>query len=202
MIRNRSSLSEQSAYSAGLGVDVDPAVCRVAAGAGHHGDGACHRAEELGSAVLEYVSDRKSPSLGNALEGRIVGQGQVGLYHHGAVIRVLRILLEALGLLQSQRAPVYAVSTVYFLGDELDALSERGVEIVQVLDRAVLSFFAGIDDCLGKLDGSVAAVLPVLGQCAAYSALSAELSVYIDGTRRGNGIGRALYDALERDRTC
>lgn len=30
-------------------------------------------------------------------------------------------------------------------------------------------------------------------------ALSAELSVYVDGTKRGEGIGRALYGALERE---
>ena len=121
-----------------------------------------------------------------------MGQGQVGLYHHGAVVSVLRIVLEALGLLQSQRAPVYAVSTVNFLGDELDALSERGVEFIQVLDRAVLSFFAGIDDCFGKLDGSVAAILPVLGQCAAYSALCAESSEELDFLV---GVGVELVDA-------
>ena len=65
---------EQAADGAGLGVDVDSAVRRVRTGTGHHGDGAGHRAKELGSAVLQDVSDFELPSLGNSLEGRIVGE--------------------------------------------------------------------------------------------------------------------------------
>ena len=65
---------EQSAYFTSLGVNIDLPVCRVGSGSGHHSDGACHRAKELGSAVLEDISDLELPSLGNSLEGRIVGE--------------------------------------------------------------------------------------------------------------------------------
>ena len=70
---------EQAGNLAGLGIDVDAPVCRVGSRAGHHGDRARHRAEELRAAVFQNVADRKTPAGGLALLGGIVGQGQVGL---------------------------------------------------------------------------------------------------------------------------
>ena len=56
---------EQAGNLAGLGVDVDAAVGRVGCRAGHHGDGAGHRAEELRAAVLENVADGARQPLGS-----------------------------------------------------------------------------------------------------------------------------------------
>ena len=92
---------EQAGDLTGFGVDVDTAVSGVSGSTGHHGDGTGHGAQELGSAVLQNVADGQLPTGGHALLGGIVGQGQVGLNHHGAVVSVLGIGLEALSLLLS-----------------------------------------------------------------------------------------------------
>ena len=179
---------------AGIVVDVDAAVSRGRGGTGHHGDGAGHRAEELRAAVLQDVADGEPPAGGNALLGRVVGQGQVGLDHHGAVILVLRVRLEALSLLRGQRRPVAAVSAVDFLGDQLTALTQRHVEVVQDLD--VDRLLAGFVNGLGQLDGAFAAVTPVVGLRAAHAVLLAELLQ--QGDLSGGG-GVEAVDADNRD---
>ena len=101
-----------------------------------------------------------------------MGQGQVRLDHHGAVVRILRVTLEALGLFNGQRRPVDAVGTVDFRGNALDALAERHVQRIEVVEFGRL--FAGVNDEFGQFNGALAAVLPVLGQGAADAALFAE----------------------------
>ena len=151
---------EETGNLASLDVDVDAAVSRVSRRAGHHGDGAGHRAEELRAAVLEDVADGEAPALRLALLGGVVGEGQVGLDHHGAVVGVLRVGLETLGLLNGQRRPVDAVGAVDFLRDQLNALTQRHLEVVQELDLDRL--FAGFDNGLGQLQRAFAAEAPVV----------------------------------------
>ena len=125
---------EQAGNLAGLDIHVDTAISGVSSGAGHHGDGAGHGAQELRAAVLQNVADEQTPAGGNTLLGGIVGQGQVGLDHHGAVVGVLGIGLEALGLLDSHGSPVDTVGTVDLTGDQVNALTQRHLQIVQELD--------------------------------------------------------------------
>ena len=117
----------------------------------------------------------------------------MGLDHHGAVILVLRVRLEALGLLHSQRCPVNAVGAVDFLGNQFHALTQRHFKIVQELD--VDRLLAGFDDGLGQLDCTFAAVTPVVGLRAADAVLFAEF------LQQGDfrvGIGVEAVDADDR----
>ena len=184
---------EEAGNLAGLDVDVDAAVSRVSRRAGHHGDGAGHRAEELRAAVLEDVADGEAPALRLALLGGVVGEGQVGLDHHGAVVGVLRVGLETLGLLNGQRCPVDAVGAVDFLRDQLNALTQRHLEVVQELDLDRL--FAGFDNSLGQLQRAFAAEAPVVGLGAADTVLLAELLQQSD---LRVGIGVEAVDADDR----
>ena len=117
----------------------------------------------------------------------------MGLDHHGAVILVLRVGLEALGLLDSQRRPVDAVGAVDFLRDQLNALTQRHFEVVQELD--VDRIFAGFDNGLCQLDRAFAAEAPVVGLGAADTVLLAELLQQRD---LRVGIGVEAVDADDR----
>ena len=117
----------------------------------------------------------------------------MGLDHHGAVVGVLRVGLEALRLLDSQRCPVNAVGAVDFLGDQLDALTQRHLQIVQELD--VDRLLAGLDNGLSQLDRTLAAVTPVVGLGAADTVLLAEL---LEQSDLGVGIGVEAVDADDR----
>ncbi len=55
--------------------------------------------------------------LGTPLSGRIVGEAQMGLDHHGGVVGVLGIVFQHLGLGFSFGQPGNAVGAVHFLGD-------------------------------------------------------------------------------------
>ena len=94
------------------------------------------------------------------------------LDHHGRIISVLRIVLEAFCLLKSERLPVDSVSTVHFCGDLLNSLAKRHIKVVEIMQFS--RFFACIDDCLCQFQRTLSAVLPVLGQCAANIVFSAE----------------------------
>ena len=117
----------------------------------------------------------------------------MGLDHHGAVVGVLRIALEALCLLLCQGRPVHAVRTVNFLRDQLNALTQRHFERIEELDLVFL--VAGVNDRLSKLNRAFAAVAPVVGQCAADTLLLAELA---DEGDLGVGVGIELVDADDR----
>ena len=56
---------EQAGDLAGLDVHVHPPEGRVGAGAGHQGNGAAHRADELGAAIHQEVPDGQPPALGD-----------------------------------------------------------------------------------------------------------------------------------------
>ena len=187
------SILEQTGNLAGLGVDVDAAIGGVGCRAGHHGDGTSHRAEELRAAVFQNVADLELPAFGFALLGGVVGQGQVGLDHHRAVILVLRVGLEALCLLDSQRCPFDAVCTVDFLRDQLDALTQRHFEVVQELD--VDGIFASLDNGLCQLDRAFTAEAPVVGLGAADAMLGAEL---LEKRDFRVGVGVEAVDADDR----
>ena len=136
-----------------------------------YADRAGHGAQELGAAVDQDVTDGQTPALGHALDLGLVGQGQVGLDHHGAEVGVVRIALEALGLLGGERRPVDAVGAVDFLGDQLDALTQRHLQRIEELQ--VHRLVAGIDDGLSQLDGALAALQPMIGSGAADALLLA-----------------------------
>ena len=149
---------EQAADLAVGYVHIDTAVSRIGGGAGHHADRTGHRAEELGAAVDQDVTDGQPPALGHALDLGLIGQRQMGLDHHSAEVGVMRIALEALGLLGGERRPIHAVGAINFLGDELDALTQRHLQRIEELqvDRLV----AGIHNSLSQLDSALAAVTP------------------------------------------
>ena len=119
-----------------------------------------------------------------------MAQGQVGLNHHGAVICILGIGLEALGLLHSQRSPIHAVGAVNFLGNQLNPLTQGHLQGIQELDFALL--LAGLHDGLSQLDGAFAAQSPVVGQSAAHAMVSTQLPQQSDF---GLGVGVELVDA-------
>ena len=182
--------SEQAADLAGVDVDVDAAVGGVGGGAGHHADRAGHGAEELGAAVDQDVTDGQTPALGHALDLGLVGQGQVGLDHHGAEVGIVRIALEALGLLGGERRPIDAVGAVDFLGNQLDALTQRHFQRIEELQ--INGLFAGVDNGLGQFLGAFAAVTPMVGSGAADALLLAEA---LDQLDLGVGVGVELVDA-------
>ena len=99
-------------------------------------------------------------------------QGQMSLDHHGRIISVLRIVLESLCLLESERLPVDSVSTVNFCGDLLDSLAKRHIKIVEIMQFS--RFLTGIDNCLCQFQRAFSAILPVFGQCAADIVLCTE----------------------------
>ena len=114
----------------------------------------------------------------------------MGLDHHGAVILVLGIGLEALGLLHRQRRPIHAVRAVDLLGDQLNALTQGHLQIVQELDLHGL--LAGLHNGLGQLDSALAAEAPMVGLSAADALLLAQLLQQGD---LGVGIGVEAVDA-------
>ena len=194
---------EQAGNLTGLGVDVNAAVCGVSSSTGHHGDGTSHGAQELSAAVLQNVTDEQTPAGGNTLLGGIVGQGQVGLNHHGAVVSVLGIGLEALSLLHSQRQPNNAVSAVDFLSDQLDALTQGHLQIVQELDfHGILT---SLNNDLCQLSSAFAAETPVVGLGATDTALSTQslqqsdfsIGIGEETVNADNGVDAGLLDGVD-----
>ena len=114
----------------------------------------------------------------------------MGLDHHGAEVGVMRIALEALGLFGGERRPIHAVGSVNFLGDELDALTQRHLERIEELQ--IDGLVAGIDNGFGQLDGAFAAETPVIGSGAADTLLLAKPLDQLDFCF---GIGVELVDA-------
>jgi hypothetical protein len=64
-------------------------------------------------------------------------------------------------LLPGLLAELDAVSPVHLLGDDLDLLVERQVDVVQELELGLA--LAGLDDSLGERDGTLTTTSPVVG---------------------------------------
>ena len=85
-------------YLAGLRINIYPSEGRIGAGARHKADCPGAGAEELRPGINQHIANGQSPSLGDALKGRVVCQAQVGLYHHGGVSAIFSVTLKHFGL--------------------------------------------------------------------------------------------------------
>ena len=112
------------------------------------------------------------------------------------------ILLETLGLLNSQGLPDNAVGAVDFLGDQLNALTQGHLQIVQELDfHGILT---SLDDHTGQLSSAFAAVTPVVGLCATDTALSTQLlqqgdlsiGIGVEAVDADHGVNAGLLDGV------
>ncbi|VTR63883.1 hypothetical protein DESC_100079 [Desulfosarcina cetonica] len=90
-----------------------------------------------------------------------MGQGEVGLDHHGSEVGVLGIVFQHLGLGVGFRSPIHAVGAVDFLGDEIDAVAQFHLQRIEEFE--VVALFTGVDNGIGEFQGAFAAFFPVLG---------------------------------------
>lgn len=84
---------------------------------------------------------------------------QMCLNHHCAVVGIFRIGFKLLCLLNGQLAPVNTVSSIDFLSNQLYALAQWGLQIVQRVEVVLL--LTSLNNCLGKLQSTLSAILPV-----------------------------------------
>ena len=152
---------EQTADLSSGRIHVDAAECRVGAGAGHQADGSCAGAEEFGAGVDQDVADRQSPSLGDTLFYWVVGQAQMGFDHHGGEISVFGIVFQHFGFGIGFRSPIHTIGPIDFLGDEADAVAQFHFQWIEEFE--IVGFVAGIDNCVGELQGTFATLQPVVG---------------------------------------
>ena len=115
---------EQSRYLAGVNVHIHPAVGWIRTGSRHQADGTAAGAEELGAREDEHILNGESPPLGYTLHRRIVGEGEMGLHHHGGEVIVLGITLEHFGLGFGRRSPGHAIGSIDVLGDEFNPITQ------------------------------------------------------------------------------
>ena len=78
------------------------------------------------------------------------------------ILAISGIRLHLLGLGLRLGRVVHAVGAVDLFRDQLDALPERRAELIEELEVVLL--VAGINDRVGELERSVAALFPVPGQ--------------------------------------
>ena len=127
----------------------------------------------------------------------------MGFDHHRGEVLELVVGLELLRLGLGFRRERDAVGPVDFLGDPLDSLAQRRVQIVEELevDRIV----AGVDHRVGKLQRPFAAVLPMLGYGHPGAGLFGDLprqvdlglGVVMEGVDGHHGIDPGLLDGID-----
>ena len=85
-----------------------------------------------------------------------MAQAQMGLDHHGGVVVELGIGFELFGLGCGLGREGDSVGPVDLFGDQLDALPERGFQLVEEFE--VDFVLTGVNDRIRELEGSLAAI--------------------------------------------